>query len=282
MTNQMMLRVYKDLIRKLEEVEKQDGPEGPQGQQGQQGPPGPSGPPGAQGKTGKDGKAGKPGKDGRSVVHAQVDFDNHLTFQMEDGKVIDAGEIHLPDLSQEIVKVSGGAGYQEVLRRVSRNEEVILFLSLASWWESAAPYTPTTFPNTTDFVVLEGPITFYRMLQSDVAIPLPRNDSVIATVSTGGRLYELHMLLELEGTAGDLIEIKTIKTFANGDPDQVLGIVQREIDLRPGPLPDGTRCSFYGAAPAEPGDGLAIYIRNLTSTDPVTMVGNSTVRIRPM
>jgi hypothetical protein len=73
------------------------GDKGEKGDKGDQGRPGIDGKNGKNGKDGVDGKDGKDGEQGVSVVDATVDFDNGLSLELSNGKVIDAGTINIPD-----------------------------------------------------------------------------------------------------------------------------------------------------------------------------------------
>ena len=165
---------------------------------------------------------------------------------------------------------------------------VLTVLSLASWWQ-VAQTVQTTFSAQNTYTLLLGSVTFYRMLQSNIPIPLPDN-RLTATVSTEGRLYELHFLLNCEGTKTDVLRFNPRKYYAasvnypgtEGVDYESLATIDREVLARPGPQPDLAQASFYGASTAEPGDRLELWVCNTSSTNPITMAADSTVRIRPM
>ena len=112
-----MLELFDGRIIALEARQLQKGDKGDTGEQGVKGLDGKNGTDGKDGKNGvdglngKDGKAGKNGKDGKdgvSIIDAYVEMDDHLVFQLNNGNIIDAGELPKAKPASS-VHVSGNA-----------------------------------------------------------------------------------------------------------------------------------------------------------------------------
>lgn len=103
---------HKKRVDEILSVMKMPGQKGDKGDKGEQG---------ERGKDGVAGKDGKDGEDGATIVSSWVAADNHLMFEMSDGRQIDAGDLNLPESSSQFVNVTqkivsgmGGGDRQEV------------------------------------------------------------------------------------------------------------------------------------------------------------------------
>lgn len=89
-------------IENIQLIQPKDGKKGDKGDQGPIGPKGADGLPGKDGRDGRDGKDGIDGingidgKNGVSVIDASVEFDNSIVFTLDNGNIIDAGQLNIP------------------------------------------------------------------------------------------------------------------------------------------------------------------------------------------
>jgi len=165
--------------------------------------------------------------------------------------------------------------------RIADLEAVAAFQLQGVWWEPVLPTVPTTFGAIDTAVMLAGSVAVHTLTDPPVTIVSP-DTALTATTSSGGRHYTAHCLLVLEGTAGDVITCTAYKRDGVTDALTTLHSSTREVVQTPGLSPDHVDFSFYATETAEPGDTLELWVSNGTSTNPIIMSDECTVRLRPI
>ncbi len=154
------LSIIKSRVEEVAQTIPTKGNKGDKGDKGDQGIQGPKGEPGKDGRDGYQGKDGKQGvdgingvdgKNGVSVIDANVEFDNSIVFTLDNGNIIDAGQINLPKeaisgIIQSYVK-EGGAGGGGTVRvvNVTSSSSITIDSSITDQYSVTALAVGTTF-----------------------------------------------------------------------------------------------------------------------------------------